>query len=57
MTEEILKVIDISKTFVLSKKQQKLEGITCDKKVAVNHLSFSAYKGEIYGLQRYKCRI
>lgn len=50
MTEEILKVIDISKTFVLSKKQQKLEGITCDKKVAVNHLSFSAYKGEIYGL-------
>lgn len=50
MTEEILKVIDISKTFVLSKKQQKLEGSTCDKKVAVNHLSFSAYKGEIYGL-------
>lgn len=50
MLEEILKVNDISKTFTLSKKQQKLEGSTSDKKVAVNHLSFSAYKGEIYGL-------
>lgn len=50
MGEEILKVNDISKTFTLSKKQQKLEGTSINKKVAVNHLSFSAYKGEIYGL-------
>lgn len=50
MGEEILKVNDISKTFTLSKKQQKLEGTSINKKVAVNHLSFSAYEGEIYGL-------
>lgn len=48
--EEILKVNDVSKTFRLSKKQQKIERTQETKKVAVRHLSFSAYRGEIYGL-------
>lgn len=44
-------IIDkISKTFHLSKKQQKIERTDIKKKVAVNELSFSARKGEIYGL-------
>lgn len=44
-------IIDkISKTFQLSKKQQKIERTDIKKKVAVNELSFSARKGEIYGL-------
>lgn len=48
--EEILKVNDVSKTFRLSKKQQKIERTKETKKVAVRNLSFSAYRGEIYGL-------
>ncbi len=48
--EEILKVVNVSKTFNLSKKQQKLEHAKSKVKVAVNNLSFTAYKGEIYGL-------
>lgn len=48
--EAILKVNDISKTFKLSKKQQRLDKTTDKLKVAVDKLSFEAYKGEIYGL-------
>ncbi|MCR4956123.1 MAG: ABC transporter ATP-binding protein [Lachnospiraceae bacterium] len=48
--KEILKVDGISKTFHLSKKQMKLEKTKEKKKVAVDHLSFSAYEGEIFGL-------
>ena len=48
--EKILEVNNISKTFTLSKKQQKLEKTNIKKKVAVNGLSFYANKGEIYGL-------
>ncbi|SFQ33216.1 sodium transport system ATP-binding protein [Lachnospiraceae bacterium XBB1006] len=48
--EEILQVENISKTFTLSKKQMKLEKTNSKKKVAVDHLSFSAYEGEIFGL-------
>ena len=40
----------LSKTFTLSKKQQKIEGTTDKKKVAVSNLSFIANKGEIFGL-------
>lgn len=47
---EILRVEGISKTFTLSRKQQKIEGTTEAKKVAVNDLSFTANKGEIFGL-------
>jgi ABC-type multidrug transport system ATPase subunit len=48
--EPILIVQDISKQFTLSKKQQKIERSSSKVKIAVNHLSFQAYKGEIYGL-------
>lgn len=48
--EEILKVEGISKTFNLSKKQQKIERTTEKKKVAVDNLSFTANRGEIFGL-------
>ena len=48
--EEILIVKNLSKTFKLSKKQQKINKTKETLKVAVNDLSFKAYKGEIYGL-------
>ncbi len=48
--EKTVSVIDISKTFKLSKKQRKIEKTDSNKKVAVNGLSFDAYKGEIFGL-------
>jgi len=43
-------VENISKTFHLSKKQQKIEKANSNIKIAVNGLSFEAYEGEIYGL-------
>ena len=48
--EEILQVKELCKTFTLSAKQQKLENTREKKKVAVDHLSFTAYKGEVFGL-------
>jgi len=48
--EEILQVQDLCKTFALSAKQQKLEKTKEKKKKAVDHLSFTAYKGEVFGL-------
>ena len=48
--EEILQVQDLCKTFTLSAKQQKLEKTKDKKRVAVNHLQFEAYKGEVFGL-------
>lgn len=48
--EEILQVKDLCKTFTLSAKQQKLEKTKEKKKTAVNHLNFTAYKGEVFGL-------
>ena len=48
--EEVLVVKNLKKTFKLSKKQKKIEKTTNDFKVAVNDLSFTTYKGEIYGL-------
>ena len=47
---EILIVQNLRKTFSLSKKQQKLERSNAKKKVAVDDLSFTAHRGEIYGL-------
>lgn len=47
---EILTVQNLVKTFSLLKKQQKANGDNKKKKVAVNSLSFSLYKGEIFGL-------
>ena len=48
--EEILKVDGLSKTFTLSRKQQKIERTTAKRKAAVDNLAFSAYRGEIFGL-------
>ena len=46
--EEILIVEHLKKTFKLSKKQKKLNKTNENYKIAVNDLSFKAYKGEIY---------
>ena len=48
--KEILVVNNLSKTFKLTKKQQKINKTKENIKVAVNDLSFVAYEGEIYGL-------
>lgn len=48
--EEILRVEGLSKTFTLSKKQQRIEQTTQRKKLAVDNLSFTANRGEIFGL-------
>lgn len=47
---EILRVEGLSKTFRLSRKQQKIERTDRKEIVAVNDLSFTANKGEIFGL-------
>lgn len=46
----LFSVKDITKTFNLSKKQQKILKTKETKKVAVRNLSFDAFEGEIYGL-------
>ena len=48
--DEILRVEGMCKTFQLSRKQQKIERTDRKKIVAVDNLSFIAYKGEIFGL-------
>lgn len=48
--ERVLEVINLRKTFKLSKKQQKIERLNNSIRVAVNNLSFTANKGEIFGL-------
>ena len=50
MMKEVLKVDGLTKSFKLSKKQQKLENTDAKIKIAVSGLSFSAYEGEIFGL-------
>lgn len=48
--EEILVVNNLVKKFNITKKQQKIDKTKEKIKVAVDNLSFKAYKGEIYGL-------
>lgn len=48
--EEILVVDNLRKTFKLTSKQKKINKTKDGLKVAVDGLSFKAYKGEIYGL-------
>lgn len=48
--EEILRVDNLTKTFKLSRKQKKASGINCDFLTAVNGLSFTAYRGEVFAL-------
>jgi len=47
---EVIQVQNLKKTFVLSKKQQKIQATNESKIVAVNDLSFTVEKGEIFGL-------
>lgn len=48
--EQILEVKGLKKTFKLSAKQQKIEKTNSKVKVAVNDLSFTTYRGEVFGL-------
>ncbi len=48
--KEVLVVKDISKTFRITRKQQRISKTDLKKKVAVDHLSFSVYEGEVFGL-------
>lgn len=48
--QELIKVENLSKTFKLSAKQQKIEKTNEKVRRAVDGLSFSAYEGEIFGL-------
>ena len=48
--EEILQVQGLSKTFTLSRKQQKIERTSARRKTAVDNLTFTACRGEIFGL-------
>ena len=47
---EILRVDELCKTFKLSRKQQKIERTNRKEILAVDHLSFIANQGEIFGL-------
>ena len=48
--QELIKVENLSKSFKLSSKQQKIEKTNEKVRRAVNNLSFEAYEGEIFGL-------
>ena len=48
--QEILVVENLVKAFPLSKKQRKIERTNATTKIAVNNLSFSLRKGEMFGL-------
>ena len=48
--QDILTVNNLVKVFPLSKKQQKIEKTGMTTKIAVNNLSFSLKKGEMFGL-------
>lgn len=48
--EVALQANGLKKTFTLSAKQRQMEKTKEKKKVAVNGLSFEAYRGEIFGL-------
>lgn len=50
MQEYILDVVNIKKTFTLSRKQQKIDRTNEKLKVAITNLSFKCSRGEIYGL-------
>ena len=49
-TEELIRVQELTKTFHLSAKQQRLEHSTVKTKTAVDHVSFSVKRGEVFGL-------
>ncbi len=48
--QEVITARGVRKTFTLSRKQRMLDKTGARKKVALDGLDFTAYKGEIYGL-------
>lgn len=48
--QTVIKLENVKKTFSISAKQRKIDHTNEKYKVAVDGLSFEAYKGEIYGL-------
>ncbi len=48
--DSTVSVRNITKTFILNRKQRKIQNTDEKLKVAVDSLSFDAYKGEIFGL-------
>ncbi|MCL2089140.1 MAG: ABC transporter ATP-binding protein [Oscillospiraceae bacterium] len=48
--QEILSVSNLTKTFKVSKKQQKLRNLNKSVITAANDVSFTSYKGEVFGL-------
>src|SRR5690554_5246042 len=50
MATESLIVKNVTKTFILSRKQMKINQTTEKKLTAVDDVSFSTYRGEIFGL-------
>lgn len=48
--EEQLKIEHLSKSFKLSKKQQRKNHNTAKRKIAVNDITFAVGKGEVFGL-------
>ena len=48
--ESSVSVVNLKKTFTLSRKQMKIDKTNNNKKVAVNNISFETYPGEIFGL-------
>lgn len=48
--ERVTASAKLKKTFKISAKQQKIQNTKERIKVAVNHLSFTAYQGEVFGL-------
>ena len=48
--KELLQVQNVKKTFKISAKQQKIQKTKERIKVAGDHLSFTAYQGEVFGL-------
>lgn len=47
---ETINVEGLCKRYKLSRKQQRLEKTSSSEKIALNGLSFNAYKGEVFGL-------
>lgn len=48
--KEIIKVENLKKTFIISRKQMKIDKTSEKKKVAIDGISFSTFEGEIFGL-------
>ena len=46
----MIEIKDLTKVFTLNRKMMKETKAKTNKKIAVNHLSLTAKKGEIYGL-------